>query len=148
MTHSKSEIAIGAGVLAAALVFLFVLIGQSGVSASSNTLILNASFRAADGISPGTDVRMAGVKIGTVQSMNLNPERFRADVELAVRSDLKIPDDSAVAISQEGLLGGSFIEIIPGGSDFAMESGAEFFETQPSVSLINLLLRFVGGQGS
>ena len=80
--------------------------------------------------------------------MNLNPERFRADVELAVRSDLKIPDDSAVAISQEGLLGGSFIEIIPGGSDFAMESGSEFFETQPSVSLINLLLRFVGGQGS
>jgi len=79
--------------------------------------------------------------------MELDANRFRADVELALRSDLKIPDDSAVAIAQEGLLGGSFVEIVPGGSDFAMENGAEFFETQPSVSLINLLLRFVGGQG-
>ena len=147
MTHSKTETAIGAGVLIAALVFLAVLLGQSGISAGANDLVLKASFRSADGISPGTDVRMAGVKVGTVQSMELDANRFRAEVELALRSDLQIPDDSAVAIAQEGLLGGSFVEIIPGGSDFAMENGAEFFETQPSVSLINLLLRFVGGQG-
>ena len=147
MNHSKTETAIGAGVLLAALVFLFVLLGQSGVSSSSNDLILKASFRSADGITAGTDVRMAGVKVGTVQSMTLDPKRFRAELELAVRSDLEIPDDSAVAISQEGLLGGSFVEIVPGGSDFALENGSEFFETQPSVSLINLLLRFVAGQG-
>ena len=147
MSHSKTEIAIGAGVLTAALIFLFVLIGQAGVSGGSNDLILKASFRSADGVSPGTDVRMAGVKVGTVQSMELDPSRFRAELELALRNDLKIPDDSGVAISQDGLLGGSFVEIIPGGSDFAMENGAEFFETQPSVSLINLLLKFVAGQG-
>ena len=146
MTHSKTEIAIGAGVLTAALIFLFVLVGQSGVSAGSNDLILKASFRSADGVAPGTDVRMAGVKIGTVQTMELDPDRFRADLTMALRGDLKIPDDSGVAISQDGLLGGTFVEVIPGGSDFAFESGAEFFETQPSVSLINLLLRFVAGQ--
>ncbi len=147
MTHSKSEIAIGAAVLAAALIFLFTLIGQAGVGPSSNGLVLNASFRSADGVSPGTDVRMAGVKVGTVQSMELDPRNFRANLSFSLRGDLEIPDDSGVAISQDGLLGGSFVEIIPGGSDFAMENGAEFFETQPSVSLINLLLKFVAGQG-
>ena len=145
MSNSKAETAVGGAVLLAAVAFLFFMLNATGSTGSNTALTLKASFRSADGISTGTDVRMAGVKIGSVSALRLDPESFRAEVILALRDDLKIPDDSGVAVSQEGLLGGSFVEIIPGGSDFAMESGAEFLDTQGSVSLVSLLLKFVSG---
>jgi phospholipid/cholesterol/gamma-HCH transport system substrate-binding protein len=145
MSNSKTETAVGGVVLLAAVAFLVFMMNATGSSGSNTALTLKASFRSADGISAGTDVRMAGVKIGSVTALRLDPESFRAELTLALRDDLKIPDDSGVSVSQEGLLGGSFIEILPGGSDFAMESGAEFLDTQGSVSLVSLLLKFVSG---
>ncbi len=93
----------------------------------------------------GTDVRLAGVKVGTVTGVTLNPETYRADTTLSVVSGVEIPDDSAVIVSQEGLLGGNFVEIMPGGSPFFYEEGDEILDTQGSVSLISLLLKFVAG---
>ena len=145
MSNSKVETAVGGIVLVAAISFLTVLLNSAGLASSNDGFELKASFRSADGISTGTDVRMAGVKIGTITNLRLDPESFRAEVILELREDLKIPDDSGVAVSQEGLLGGSFVEIIPGGSDFAMKEGAEFLDTQGSVSLVSLLLKFVSG---
>jgi phospholipid/cholesterol/gamma-HCH transport system substrate-binding protein len=88
---------------------------------------------------------MAGVKIGTVTGMELNPITFRAEVSVAIAENIEIPDDSAIAVTSEGLLGGNFIEIIPGASEFAVESGGEIEDTQGSVSLITLLMKFVSG---
>ena len=77
--------------------------------------------------------------------MELNPTTFRADVSMAVAETFELPDDSTVLISSEGLLGGNFVEVQPGGSPFNLEAGDEIVDTQSSVSLITLLLRFVGG---
>ena len=145
MSNSKTETAVGGAVLLTAVVFLAFMFNTMGSSGANTALTLKASFRSADGISTGTDVRMAGVKIGSVTALRLDPESFRAELTLALRDDLKIPDDSGGAVSQEGLLGGSFVEVIPGGSDFTMENGAEFLDTQGSVSLVSLLLKFVSG---
>jgi phospholipid/cholesterol/gamma-HCH transport system substrate-binding protein len=145
MANSKTETAVGGAVLLAAATFLFFVLNTTGNTGGSTGLELKASFRSADGISAGTDVRMAGVKIGTVTALRLDPESFRAELTLSLRDDLNIPDDSGVAVSQEGLLGGSFVEVIPGGSDFAMKQGTEFLDTQGSVSLVSLLLKFVSG---
>jgi len=106
---------------------------------------LSASFRSAEGVSVGTDVRLAGVKIGTVTGLELNAQTFRADTVFNVNNDIEIPDDSAILISSEGLLGGSFVEVIPGGSPFNIDPGGEVEDTQSSVSLVNLLLKFVSG---
>jgi len=106
---------------------------------------LSASFRSAEGVSVGTDVRLAGVKIGTVTALALNAETFRADTVFNVDTEIEIPDDSAISISSEGLLGGSFVEVIPGGSPFNLDPGGEIEDTQSSVSLVNLLLKFVSG---
>lgn len=141
--QNRLETLIGAVVLGIAAVFLVWLLSAADFKRSSSGYILNASFRTADGISAGTDVRMAGVKIGTVRSITLDRESYRAAVQLVINTDLPVPDDSGVAVSQEGLLGGSFVEIIPGGSEFAMKQGDEFLDTQGSVSLISLLLKFV-----
>lgn len=148
MAENRTEIAVGTGVLALAIGFL-VYAGQvTGYGAgASDSYTLTASFRSADGISSGTDIRLAGVKVGTVTDMSLNKETFRAEAELTLDSDIQLPDDTAALISSEGLLGGSYVELVPGGSVFNFEEGQVIADTQGSVSLINLLLKFVSGSG-
>ena len=145
MTEKQSEIIVGAIVLAVAAAFLVYLISSTGLGVTGDRYSLSASFRSAEGVSAGTDVRLAGVKIGSVTEVSLDPTTFRAVTEISLAESVQIPDDSAVIVSSEGLLGGSFIEIIPGGSPFNLEEGGEIIDTQSSVSLINLLLKFVAG---
>jgi phospholipid/cholesterol/gamma-HCH transport system substrate-binding protein len=141
-----TEILVGAAVVAVAAGFFAYAATGSGGGLSGGGYELSASFRSAEGISVGTEVRMAGVRVGTVTAMELNPETFRADTTFTVDETLELPDDSAVAISSEGLLGGNFVEIIPGGSPFVLGPGEAILDTQSSVSLITLLMRFVSGE--
>ena len=142
--YSIVEIVTGGAVLAAAVGFFFYATGPGG-SAARDSSELMAAFRSAEGISIGTEVRLAGVRVGAVTGMELNPQSFLAETTFSIDPAIVLPDDSAIAISSEGLLGGSFVEIIPGGSPFNLEAGGEILDTQSSVSLITLLLRFVGG---
>lgn len=142
--YSIAEIATGGAVLAAAVgFFLYASSGTTGPSGGAYEL--SAAFRSAEGISVGTEVRLAGVRVGTVTAMELDPVSFLAETTFTVSDAYEIPDDSAISISSEGLLGGNFVEIIPGGSPFNLEEGGEILDTQSSVSLITLLLRFVSG---
>lgn len=146
MAESTTEVVAGGLVVAAAAGFLvyaaqFANFGGGG----SGTYELSASFRSVEGVSVGTDVRLGGVKVGTVTALDLNPETFRADTRFAIDEEIVLPDDTAALISSEGLLGGSFVELLPGGSPFNIEAGGEIVDTQSSVSLIQLLLRFVSG---
>lgn len=146
MAENATEILVGTAVLTVAAGFLIYAAGATGLSASGgDEYPLTASFRSVEGVSVGTDVRMAGVKIGSVTDLQLNPLTFRADTEFTVKSEIEIPDDSAISIASEGLLGGNFVEIIPGGSPFNLDPGGEIEDTQSSVSLISLLLKFVAG---
>ena len=147
MSESTTEVVVGGVVLAVAVGFL-VYAGQlTGFSSGQSGYELNANFRSADGVNVGTDVRLAGVKVGRVAAMELDPQTFRAKATFTVTEGIELPDDSAVAISSEGLLGGNFVEILPGGSPFSFAPGDEVEFTQGSVSLISLLLKFVAGDG-
>ena len=147
-TEHTSEVVVGAAVIAAAVGFvLYASQFDGSTRAASDDYTLMASFRSVEGITVGTDVRMAGVKVGTVTALDLNPETFRADTELTIDGELSLPEDTAAAIATEGLLGGSFVELVPGGSPFDLEPGSELVDTQSSVNLITLLLRFVTGDG-
>lgn len=145
MSTNTTEVAVGAAVLAAAVGFVLYAGQVTGFAGQSDGYPLSASFRSLEGISVGSDVRLAGVKIGTVTDIALNPTTFRADTQFVLKQDILIPDDSAVVISSEGLLGGNFVEIVPGGSPFNFEEGSEIEDTQGSVSLISLLMKFVSG---
>ena len=147
MKANVAEVLVGAGVLAAAVLFAVTLNSARGASGGSDSYVLSASFRAADGVTAGTDVRLSGVKVGSVTAIVLNPETFRADATLNIRGDIMLPDDSAAVIASEGLLGGNFVSIQPGGSPFELEPGSEIIDTQGSVNIIDLLLRFVSGSG-
>ena len=145
--NTLTEVLVGAAVLAVAVGFFVYASNSTGSGPSGGSYQLTASFRSADGISVGTEVRLAGVRVGTVTGMELNPTTFRAETSFSLRDDIVLPDDSAVAISSEGLLGGNFVEIIPGGSPFNYAPGDSIVDTQGSVSLVTLLMRFVTGDG-
>lgn len=144
MAESVTEVLTGAGVLAAAVGFLVYAAGGAGLSSGTGSYPLTASFRSVEGITVGTDVRMAGVKVGTVTDLALNPKTFFADAKVTVQEDVAVPDDSTIVIASEGLLGGAFVEILPGGSPTDLAPGAEIEDTQGAVSVIALLMKFVG----
>ena len=149
MAENTSEVLVGGVVLAAAIGFAVYGAQVAGLGNSgSDTYPLTASFRSLEGENVGTDVRLAGVKIGTVTDVDLNPDTYRADTVVTLRSATQVPDDSAIVISSEGLLGGNFVEIVPGGSPFFFAPGDEITDTQGAVSLISLLLKFVSGGDS
>ena len=143
MSENKTEVTIGALVLAVAVGFVFYVGKTTGISESTGGYQISAAFRSAEGISAGTDVRLAGVKIGTVTDMALNPETYRAQVTFAIQEGINIPEDSTFAIESEGLLGGQFVEVFPGGSFDYLVEGDETLDTQGAVSLTSLLMKFV-----
>ena len=145
MSNNPTEVMVGGFVLAGAIAFAVYAGQATGLSRGSDGYDLRASFRSIEGVNVGTDVRLAGVKIGTVTGVELNPETYRADTTFSVNEGIEIPDDSAIVIASEGLLGGNFVEVVPGGSPFYFSPGDEMEDTQGSVSLISLLLRFVSG---
>ena len=148
MAENTAEVVVGGVVVAAAAGFLIYASQFAGLGGGGGSgYELTANFRSIEGVSVGTDIRLAGVKVGTVTGIDLNPTTFRADATFAIQDGLELPDDSAAVVASEGLLGGTFIELLPGGSPFNLEAGAEIIDTESSVSLIQLLLKFVSGSG-
>ncbi len=148
MGENRAEVLTGAAVLAVAAGFVFYAAQGAGLTREADSYPLVASFRSVEGITVGSDVRLAGVKVGTITDLKLNPTTFFADAALAVDKDILLPSDSAILISSEGLLGGNFVEIVPGGALENLTPGAEIEDTQGAVSLISLLLKFVGGDAA
>ena len=145
MAYERAEILAGAAVLAVALGFTLYAARGAGLGSTGDSYPLTASFRSIEGVSIGTDVRLAGVKVGTVTDIRLNPETYFADATISMRKDVAVPVDSTILIASEGLLGGTFVEVQPGGALEMREPGGEIEDTQGAVSLISLLMKFAGG---
>ena len=108
----------------------------------SDSFRLHARFDNVDGIMTGSKVKMSGVDIGTVKSVSLDPDNFYAIITMDFDKEYSFPDDTEASVQLEGLLGGSYISILPGGSDIMLSNNQEILYTQGSTSLLNLMLRF------
>jgi len=108
---------------------------------------LEAMFDRVGSVSTGSDVRMSGVKVGTVTALSLDPKTFLADVHFSVSSSIEVPDDSVAQITSEGLLGSQFLNIVPGASDTALKPGGRLKYTQAPVDLMQLLGKFMFSLG-
>lgn len=153
MIYRTWEVILGAVVLLAAVLFVVFAARTTGTALSqSDRYELHATFRSAEGVRPGTEVRLAGVAIGSVRALSLDPLSFRAQLTVGIDNAIELPLDSSIQVASEGLLGGTFIEILPGGDIENLQPGETFEDTQSAVSLITLLLRvFTGsddGEGS
>ncbi len=142
--RSLAEVATGGIVLVIAAAFLVYAVLHSGRgSANADGMTLTARFDKIDGISNGADVRIAGVKIGSVTDSRIDPQSFGAVLTMRVDRSLRLPDDTSAEITSEGLLGGKYVSLVPGGSEKFLADGSRITETQGSVSLESLLGRFI-----
>lgn len=147
MANSLVETLIGAVVLGVAGVFLVFAYSSAG-GAPSHGYELSASFTQADGIVTGSDVRIAGIKVGTVTGMGLDPERYLARINFNIENEVCLPDDSQVKVASEGLLGGTYLSIEPGGNDACLEAGDEIVFTQGTIDLMGLISQAIFSMGS
>ena len=141
--RSIAEVATGLMVLIAAGAFLFYAIAQGGRAPQASGIALTASFDRVDGLNSGSDVKIGGVKIGSVTDLRIDPATFLAQITIRIRPDLALPQDSSAEITSEGLLGGKYVSIVPGASEQLLTDGGRITETQGSVSLESLLGRFI-----
>lgn len=146
-TEARREMTVGTAVLvAAALVFAYSSSGvgdrNTGPLREDGAYELTARFGQADGIAPGTPVRMAGMPVGEVVAMELGPY-YRPVVTFRINGDVEVPVDSAAMIHTDGLMGGKFVELEPGGALDALEPGDSFDYTQDSVIIEDLLAKIV-----
>lgn len=142
--RSIAEVLAGAVVLLVAAGFLMFAVTNSGrTSMSGPGVTLTAKFDRIDGLAPGADVRIAGVKVGSITGQRIDPESFLAVLTMRIDGSLKIPSDSSAEIASEGLLGGRFVSLVPGGSERMLRDGGEITITQSAISLESLLGRFI-----
>lgn len=147
MQNGFVETLIGAAVVIVAGAFFYYGWHTTGTGTVAGYEVVGR-FDRVDGINVGTDVKMAGIKIGSVTAQDLDQKTYRALVRMSIKPEIKIPTDSSIKVASEGLLGGAYLAVAPGGSDEMMVTGGEFDTTQGSVDLISLLLQTALGGGS
>ena len=134
-----AETGMGALVLVAAVGFFAYALTAGAISARGAGYELHARFGQVGALATGADVRVAGVKVGTVTGIVLDPKTYFAVVDLTVDPAVKLPSDSTAKITSDGLLGGSHIAIEPGGAPDNLKAGGEIENTQGAVDLFGLI---------
>ena len=138
MRGNVLETVMGAVVLLVAALFLFFAYNTSQLR-SVKGYELTADFERVDGIRDGGDVRISGIKIGSIVAQTLDPKTFLARLQLSVDPTIKLPDDTVAEIVSAGLLGDKYLSLVPGGSDTLIPPGGRIKYTQSSISLENLI---------
>lgn len=136
------EVVVGTIVLFCALIFLYSSTKSAKITAPTGYSLI-AKFDNASGIEAGSDVSVSGVKVGTVNNYFLDQQSYRAVIEFSVNKDIKLPIDSSVKITSSGLLGSKYLEISPGSDEEFLTEGSEVLFTQSSISLEELLGKFL-----
>ena len=142
MPRNIVETLLGAAVLAVALGFLAWAYGNSSAG-DPGGYSLHAKFDRIDGLDSGADVKVSGIKVGTVLSQQLDPATYRAEITFSVRDGVELPADSSAAIVSSGLLGGKYLSLVPGGDEKILKDGQEITLTQSSVNLEDLIGRYI-----
>ncbi len=106
---------------------------------------LNAKFNSATGLKPGSNVEIAGVKVGQVESIGLDPVMKIAMVKMKIEKGIELEDDAIASVKTSGLIGDKFIMITPGGSMETLSPGGMITETEPALDIEDLVSKYVFG---
>jgi phospholipid/cholesterol/gamma-HCH transport system substrate-binding protein len=142
-----AEALIGLLVVLVAVWFGYYAWERTGGGRALNAVQVTALFPNANGIAVGTDVRVAGLKVGQVSALKLDPKSYQANVVLALDPAAKLPSDSSAAITSEGILGGNYVSLIPGGDPTPFKDGDTIVDTQGSVDLMGMVGQFINHSG-
>jgi len=139
------ETLLGAAVALVAVGFFAFAAAQAGQSTGGGGYELSARFQRVNGVDIGSDVRVSGVKVGVVRSVSLDTNSFDAVLVMSIAPGVQVPDDSTASIASDGLLGGAYVNIEPGGGMDMLAAGAEIANTRGSIDLLTLFASFAQG---
>ena len=141
------EALIGLLVVLVAVGFVSFAYNRTQAGSTGDGYVLKARFPNVTGVAPGTDVRVAGIKVGRVTKQSLDPGSFQAIVEFGIDKALQLPIDSSASVTTEGLLGGTYVSLTPGGDSVMLKPGEEITETSGATDLMSLVGSFVNRSG-
>lgn len=144
MSRSLVETLLGAAVLVVAVLFIVFAYTRSSVATVDGYLV-SAKFTRVDGLLRGADVRIGGIKVGSVIDQSLDGKTYRAVVVMSLSDAVALPVDSSAAVVSDGLLGGKYIDIEPGGEDEMLEENGEIAHTQSSFMIEQVVGKFIFG---
>lgn len=142
MKRDIFETVVGFIVLICAAIFLYFSLKISGTQTVRGYKI-KAKFENIEGIMPGSDVKIGGIKIGSVVKQNVDKYTYEALLVMEIDSNVKIPTDSSVKISSSGIMGSKYIKLEPGADEEYLKDGEELMFTQSAIDLEDLIGKFV-----
>lgn len=143
MRQNVIETAIGFAILIIATWFLFYAFKTNRMNSTEDGYMVTARFQNAEGIYNGSDIMLAGIKVGEVENMVLDRESFYAVMALRIYNSFQLPIDSEASIVSSGFLGSKFISVIPGIEEEDLKDGDSVYRTHSSVNLESLIGKFM-----
>lgn len=147
MKSKSLEFFVGLFIVLGLLAFIFMALKVSGLTASNpfikNTYDVTANFSDIGGIKTQSAVRIAGVQIGTVEAVSLNPETYQATLTLAINKNVPIPADSSASITASGILGDNYVSITPGFAPQNLQNGSQIVTTYAATNISSLISTFM-----
>ena len=138
MKRNAIETVMAAVVLVVAAMFLFFAYTTSHIGAVTGYEV-TANFLRVEGLRDGGDVRISGIRVGTIVSQRLDLKTFDAVVRMSIDPSVKLPVDSYAQIASDGLLGDKYLQIVPGNDDEMIKAGGRIERTTPPISLESLI---------
>ena len=140
MKSSALETLVGAVIIFLAIGFFTYAYKTAGLGGlTGGGYRVSAEFDNIDGVAVGSDVRVAGIKIGTVTGQSLNPKSYQARVDMVLNPGIILAEDTSAKITSEGLLGSKFVALEPGGSEEKLVEGSVISYTQGAVDIWSLI---------
>jgi phospholipid/cholesterol/gamma-HCH transport system substrate-binding protein len=148
MHRNTLETVLGAVVLIVAAGFLYLIYSQTDVGAQATGYQLELRFDSGGSTIVGTDVRIAGVKVGSVIDQHFDPKTYQAVVTIEVQDEVKLPKDTSAVVTSDGLLGDNYILLNIGGDTEMLAPGERIRNVQGAINLADLINKFVVGTNS
>lgn len=147
MKRTSLELTVGVFVFISILAvgYLTIKLGRMELL-QGNYYVVNARFQNVAGLKAGSSVEIAGVPVGRVSAITVNPENFAAMVEMKIDKGVVLTDDTIASVKTQGLIGDKFIKLSPGGGSTGLKSGDTMVETESAVDLEELISRYIMGK--
>jgi len=148
MERNTLETVLGAVVLLVAVGFLYLIYSETDVGTNTSGYQLELRFDSGGSTIVGTDVRIAGVKVGSVIDQHLDAAAYQAVVTIEVDSDVQLPKDTSAVVTSDGLLGDNYILLNIGGDTEMLKPNDRIRKVQGAINLADLINKFVVGTDS
>jgi phospholipid/cholesterol/gamma-HCH transport system substrate-binding protein len=145
MSRNAVETMMGAVVLVVAAFFLFFAYTTAHIGGVSG-YELTARFNRIEGLRDGGDVRISGIKVGSIVSQTLDPKDFVAIVKISVDPSVNLPVDTIATVTSAGLFGDKYVSLEPGNEDKIIPHGGQIEHTQSPMSLESLIGQYIFSQ--